>query len=163
MGPTPVGTINIRDATVDVVSESDECPPFCFLIVTAAPDKKEHYFAASEPREMQDWMDAVLHYMAAPGRKSLSEIDTDGFTNEEKKLLAELHSIKESITALKEAGFEAKGDRSKIPNELVQEGQKGQKSIQKWVQNPRVAQNDTILMELLHWNDEVNAVLNELG
>ena len=131
--PEPVGVIDIRNAEVSVCSGEDY-PPFCFLVLTAAPDKKEHYFAASEAREMQDWMDAILHYMSDEHRRrSLSEIDPEQLSADERKVLTELYSVKEGIMALKEACLEAKGDVGQVPPELIELGLKGQSSIQKWV------------------------------
>jgi len=158
--PEPVGIINIRGSTVEIIGEKDDCPPFCFLVVTAAPETKEHFIAASDTKEMQDWIDALYHYMSeAEGRKSLSEID--GLSSEEAKVLQELCRIKEGIMSLKEACVEAKGDKEQIPAELIDMGLKGQAAITKWVQNPSM--NDALLNELLHWNDEVNAVVSDFN
>ena len=90
---------------------------------------------------MQDWMDAILHYMSDEHRRrSLSEIDPEKCSPEERKVLSELYSIKEGIEALKEACIESKGDASLVPSQLIEFGLKGQSSIQKWVKRAAYVQ-----------------------
>jgi len=50
-----VGTINIKNATVEV--DESQNMEYCFLVVTSPPESKKHFICASDSKEMADWMD----------------------------------------------------------------------------------------------------------
>jgi len=157
----PVAVINIRNATVQV--DDTQGMEYCFLVVTAAPESKKHYICAQDATEMQDWMDAILHYMSqdeSPSRRKEAE---KAYTPKEKAVADQLEKFKEAIMDLKDHMGESGGRRDTINSDLMDTVIEAHKTIQSWIQRPDIAQNDHLLFELLFWNDEVNAAVGLAG
>jgi len=108
-------------------------------------------------------MDAILYYMSQERRASLGHEPERDYTSKERAVADELDKFKEAIMGLKEHMGETGGNRKTIPSELVETCLEAQAKIKAWVQRPDLAQNDHLLFELLHWNDEVNAAVGLVG
>jgi len=158
----PVGAINIRNATVTV--DDSQKLDWCFLVVTAPPESKKHYICAQDATEMQDWMDAILHYMTAERRETLNQASSaKKYTPKEQAIADELEKFKDAITSLKEHMADNGGRRDTIPAELLDACLEAQKTIKAWVSRPDICANDHLIFELLHWNDQVNTAVGMAG